>query len=178
MQLTRRNLIVWAACAALCSGAGVAAAQAIAESPPPAAITQTKSITTFRTQTQFVTVRVRGKVIRHHDHVLVVFVPRVVFHTHSAPRRRIVVPAHIVRIVRRPATPTGPPVALVDGVAPLPVTVTVPETVTVPGPVQTVVSTYVTTQVVPTTTTETSVTTLTVTVPLTDATTQEEIWHR
>jgi hypothetical protein len=176
--LTTRRVIGVLLLAAGMSYVGWTAASAM---PGTDTVDRTTTHLVVRHRTRFVTVRVRGKVIRRVDHVLVVQVPRVVFHTRTKPRRRIVVPAHIVRIFRRPSTPTSPVVSLVQGVAPLPETVTVPEMVTVPGPVQTVVSTFVTTQLVPTTTTETSVTTLTVTVPLTDGatTTQEAFqWHR
>jgi hypothetical protein len=169
VQLTRRFLTAWIVLAVVGAAAGWQVAAAIGENPPTVADTQTRTVrsTVVHPETRFVTVRVRGKVIRRVDHVLVVQVPRVVFHTRTRPSRRIVVPAHIVRIFRRPSTPTSPVVSLVQGVAPLPVTITVPETITVPGPTETVVSTFVSTQLVPTTTTETSVTTLTVSVPLT-----------
>lgn len=163
-------MAAWALCVFACAAGGWQVAQTIGQEPPTVAQTQTRTVrsTVVRRQTRFVTVRVRGKVIRRVDHVLVVYVPRVVFHTRTPPRRRIVVPPHVVRIREKHQPATGPPiVAAVVGVAPPPVTITMPVTITVPGPVQTFTSTVVSTQLVPTTTTETSVTTLTVSVPLT-----------
>jgi hypothetical protein len=132
---------------------------------------QTRTRTLHRTstirQTRYVTVHVHGKVIRRYDHVLVVYVPRVVFHTHTTPRRRIVVPAHVVRVVHRPATPTSPPFALVQGVSPPPITVTFPVTVTVPvtetGPGPTTTLTQLLTETQPA-----STVTSTITIPLGD----------
>jgi hypothetical protein len=164
-------MAVWCVFAVGGAAAGWQVATAIGEQPPTVADTQTRTVssTVVHRKTRFVTVHVRGKVIRRVDHILVVRVPRVVFHTRTTPRRRIVVPAHVVRIREKHPSLPGPPVeAAVVGVAPPPVTVTIPVTVAVPGPTETVTSTVVSTQLVPTTTTETSVTTLTVSVPLTD----------
>jgi hypothetical protein len=120
---------------------------------------QTLARTTYQTktirQTRLVTMHIRGRVIRRHDHYIVVVVPRTIFHTRT---HRIVVPRHTVRIRNHPGL-----VSAVVGVAPPPVTVsvpypvTVPVTVTVPGPTTTVISPPVTVTVP---------TTVTVTVPL------------
>jgi hypothetical protein len=166
--MTRRFMAVWCVFAVGGAAAGWQVATAIGEQPPTVADTQTRTVrsTVVHRQTRFVTVRVRGKVIGRHDHVLVVYVPQVVFHTRTPPRRRIVVPPHVVRVFRRPATPTSPPLALVQGVAPVPVTVTVPVTVEVPGPTTTVTG-PTTTVTLPQATTTVTVPT-TITVPLGD----------
>lgn len=114
------------------------------------------------TSTRLVTIRVKGRVIRRVDHVLLVRVPRVIFiHDHS----RIIVPAHVVRL-RRTTAPSGAPVNLIAGVTPVPVTVTVPVYLT--GPTTTVTATttatVTSTELVPTTVTTT------ITVPLGETT--------
>jgi hypothetical protein len=170
VQLTRRFLVVWGVLALVGAVGGWQVAAAIGENPPTVADTQTRTVrsTVVHRRTRFVTVRVRGRVIRRVDHVLVVQVPEVVFHTRTKPRRRIVVPAHVVRIREKHPSLPGPPVqAAVVGVAPPPVTVTVPVTVEVPGPTTTVTGPTTTVTLPQATTTETSVTTLTVSVPLT-----------
>jgi hypothetical protein len=123
---------------------------------------RTAYVTHVKVKRRVIRVRVPAKIIRRFDHVIVWRTARYVFVYHG---HRHVIPPHVVRVVYRRPFPGSPPVAAVLGVAPPPVTVTVPETIT--EPVQTVVSTVVSTQLVPTTTTETSVTTLTVSVPLT-----------
>jgi hypothetical protein len=134
----------------------------------PSVAPQTAARTLNRTYTQartrFVTVHVRGRVLHRYDHVLVVYVPRTVFHTRTVPSRRIVVPAHVVRIKRRemPVPPFGA-TSLIVGVTPPPVTIDVPVTITVPGPTTTVTG-PTTTDV--TTETDTQTVTVTVTVPL------------
>ena len=141
--------------------AGWHVAASVGQTPTTAA-TRTLHLTRTSTVThqQVVTVRVRGHVISHHDSVLVVYVPRIIVRTPGGHHK--VVPPHIVRVVRRPATPTSPPFALVAGVGPppetvtVPVTVTVPETVTVPGPATTV--TQVVTQTLPASTVTTTIT--------------------
>jgi hypothetical protein len=165
VQLTRRLAAIWAVCAAVMGGLGWQVAVAIGEHPPTVADTRTRTVhaTVVHSQTRFVTVRVRGKVIRRYDHILVVQVPAVIFHTRTTPSRRIVVPAHVVRIFRRPSTPTSPVVSLVQGVGPTAITVTVPVTVTVPGPATTVTG--------PTTTVTLPQATTTITVPTTITTT-------
>jgi hypothetical protein len=145
-------------------GFGAASTHILSNVTPSTEATTFTRISTHH-QTRFVTVHVRGKVIRRHDHILVVRVPRVVFHTRTIPRRRIVVPTHVVRIREKHKPVIGPPVvAAVLGVAPSPVTVTVPVSVTVPvtvtGPTTTVTG-PTTTVTLPQVTT-----TVTVTVPL------------
>jgi hypothetical protein len=132
----------------------------------PAAVTTqavTRTRTTVQTHTRLVTLRVRGRVIRRHDHILVVLVPRTVFRTHGTPRRRIVIPRHVVRIHQPPPVFGVTSAVSVLGVAPPPETVTVPFTVTVPlvvpGPTTTVTETQPVPFPVPTTVT------VTVTVP-------------
>jgi hypothetical protein len=129
------------------------------------AATTTLERTTVKHRTKLVTVKVKGRVIRRVDHLLVVQVARQVFHTHTTPSRRIVVPRHVVRILRRPATASEPILSLVQGVAPAPVTVFVPTTVTVPVdvPGPTVTQTDTVTQTVPS---PPVTVTITVTVPL------------
>lgn len=139
---------------------GLGVARGVASRPVETrSLTRTLHHTT--TQTRLVTVRVRGRVIRRHGHVLVVLVPRTIFHTRTTPSRRIVVPRHVVRI-RQPLPIFGETEAVI-GVAPPPqtVTVTVTEMVAVPGPVTTVTSTQTVTETSPPTTS-----TITVTVPL------------
>lgn len=129
---------------------------------PETAATTTLHRTATVTRQHVVTVRVRGHVVSHHDHVLVVYVPRIIVRTPSGTRK--VVPPHIVRVVRRPATPTSPQTALVAGVGPPPETVTVPVTITVPetvpGPTSTVTATTVQTVTQPA-----STVTVTITIP-------------
>lgn len=137
---------------------GLGVARGVASAP-----VQTRSLTRTlhhtTTQVKLVTVRVRGKVIRRHDHILVVLVPRTVFHTRTTPSRRIVVPRHVVRI-RQPLPVFGETEAVI-GVAPPPQTVTVTEQVPVPGPTTTVTDTTTTTTTEPGTTV-----TVTVTLPI------------
>lgn len=126
----------------------------------------TQAVTTTLHSTEhevrLVTIHVRGKVIRRHDHILVVYVPRTVFHTWGDGHHRIVIPAHRVKI-REPQPVFGITSAVV-GVSPLPVTVTVP--VTIPGPTTTVTG-PTTTVTLPQATTTVTVPT-TITVPLSD----------
>lgn len=131
---------------------GLGVAQAVAPAgTAKATITHTNHELRVVTHTRFVTLHVKGRVLRRYGRVVVVYVPRTIFHTHTTPSHRIVVPAHVVRIRRRPATPLFPTAmtSFVIGVAPPPVTIEVPVTVTIttPGPV--------TTEYVPTTITET-----------------------
>lgn len=152
-----------------CMGVGVAQAVASPQHEAVVATTHTLTDTTTRVvhHTRLVTVRVKGRVLRRHDHVLVVQVPRVVFVNHVT-HKRVVVPPHVVRIFKRPATPTSPPVALVQGVAPPPVTlvepVTTEVTVEVPVPLPPVTVTSVQTVTSPPVTLPQETTTVYVTV--------------
>lgn len=123
------------------------------------AATRTFHHSTTVTRTRFVTIHVRGKVLSRHDHILVVYVPRTVFRNH-ATNKRIVVPAHRVRI--HEPTPAFGETSAVVGISPLPVTVTVPVYVTVPGPTTTIQG--------PTTTVTLPQDTTTVTIPTTTTT--------
>ena len=130
-----------------------------AAAPPISTVSETRTLHFTHSQTRFITVHVKGRVISRVDHILVVYVPKTVFKTHTKPARRIVVPAHRVKI-HEPGPVFGVTSAVV-GVTPLPVTVTVdvPVTVTVPGPTTTVQG--------PTTTVTLPQDTTTVTVPTT-----------
>lgn len=144
--------------------AGSEFAKAIPNSITPSTVAETTTLRHTRIvhKTRLVTIRVKGRVIRRHDHIIVVQVARQVFHTHTKPRRRIVVPRHVVRI-RQPFDGAMPVQAII-GVAPPPVTVTVTETVAIPGPTTTI--TGPTTTVTSPPETVTVPTTITITVPL------------
>jgi hypothetical protein len=134
--------------------------------PTVLANTRTLHQTTAVTDTRYVTVHVKGRVLHRYDHILVVYVPRTVFHTRTVPSRRIVVPAHVVRIKRHQVG--GPPFGVTSaivGVTPPPVTIDVPVTVTVPGPTTTITGPTTTVTDV-TTETDTQLVTVTVTLPL------------
>lgn len=88
------------------------------------------TITSHRTSTVTRTVHVRGHVLSRQGRELVVYVPRVVVRTRT---RRIVVPAHVVRIRHTRPGSSAPTHALVTGVGPVPETVTVSVPVTVGG---------------------------------------------
>jgi hypothetical protein len=141
---------------------GLGVAQAVT-TPVSEVRTQTLHHTRLVTHTRYVTVRVKGHVIRRHDHVLVVYVPRTTFRNHVT-EKRVIVPAHVVKI-REPSPPPGWGVtsAAIIGVAPPAEVVTVQVPVVIPGPVTTVTS--VETVTLPQTTTVTEETT--VTLPLT-----------
>lgn len=157
MQLTRRFVVVYAVCVVVMGAGGWSMANAIGQSPT-VAVTHTLHETRTRTTQRVVTVKVRGRVLRRHDHVLVVQVPRYVFRERRAPHRRVVVPAHIVR-VKQPDPPFGVTAAVI-GVAPPPITVTVPVTVTVdvPGPTVTLPQATTTVTVLTTVTVPTTIT--------------------
>lgn len=150
----RRVGLVLFAAGQLLIGLTVAQA-AVSTAASSQAVTRTHTLTNTTTRiihrTKLVTVRVKGRVLRRHRHVLVVQVPRVVFVSHVT-HKRVVVPPHVVRIFKRPATPTSPPIALVQGVAPPPVTILEPVTtevtveVPVPEPPVTVTDTQTVTQ--------------------------------
>jgi hypothetical protein len=136
---------------------GLGVAQAVT-TPVSAVETQTQTQTLHHTrvvthtETRVVTVHVKGHVVSRHDHVLVVYVPRIVVKTPSGHHKTV--PPHIVRI-REPEPPLfGVPAtaAFVIGVAPPPVTVDVPVTMTETVPVDvagpTVTSTSVSTEFV------------------------------
>jgi len=146
---------------AACGLGGLAIASAVPENATQS-ITTTLQRTRIEHEVRLVTIHVRGKVIRRHDHVIVVEVPRVVFRS-RVTHKRIVVPAHRVKI-REPRPIFGVTSAIV-GVTPLPVTVTVP--VVIPGPVTTVPG-PTTTITLPQDTTTVTVPT-TITVPLTSS---------
>jgi hypothetical protein len=145
---------------------GLGVAQAVT-TPVSEVETQTQTLhhTRLVTHTRYITVRVKGHVIRRHDHVLVVYVPRTVFRNHVT-EKRVVVPAHVVRI-REPSPPPGWGVtsAAVIGVAPPAEVVTVQVPVVIPGPVTTVTSVEMVTLPQQTTTVTLPQDTTTVTLP-------------
>ena len=136
------------------AGFGAATSHVISSVTPK---TEARTVTSVATRhtTRYVTIHVKGHVLRRYDHVLVVYVPRTTFRNH-ATHRRVVVPAHVVKI-REPMPVFGVTNAAIIGVAPPPVTVYVPVTVTIPaatvtGPTTTVTLPQATTTVtVPTT---------------------------
>lgn len=141
---------------------GLNLAIATAGTITPETLARTTTLHSTVSHTQFITRHVRGKVLHRYDHTLVVYVPRTVFHTHS---RRIVVPAHVVRIKRVQSNgPTFGTTSLIIGVTPPPVTVMVPVTLTIPGPTTTVTGPTSTVTDV-TTVTDTQLVTVTVTLP-------------
>lgn len=170
MQLTPRTLIVWAVCACLCALGGWKYADTISSSPPPVVagtrtIHDTRIITKIRRRV--IKVRVPAKIIHRYDNVIVWQTARYVF-VYRGKRR--VIPPHIVRVRyhhhhRHGGGTTQAPVAAVVGVAPPPVTITVPVTVDVPGPTTTVTG-PTTTETLPQATTTVTVPT-TITVPAT-----------
>jgi hypothetical protein len=170
VQLTRRFVTAWAVLAVGGAAAGWQVATAIGENPPTVADTQTRTVhsTVVHRQTRFVTVRVHvpAKIINRFDHVIVWRTARYVFVYRG---HRHVIPPHVVRVVYRRPYPGSPPVALVQGVAPVPVTVTVPVTVDVPGPTTTVQGPTTTVSLPQATTTVTVATT--VTLPLSETST-------
>lgn len=135
---------------------GLGVARGVAS--PPSTQSLTRTLHRTMTQTRLVTVRVRGRVIRRHDHILVVLVPRTIFHTRTTPSRRIVVPRHVVRIHESPPVFGEQSAVSVIGVAPPPQTVTVTQTIAVPGPTVTVTSVQTVTETTPPTTLTVTVT--------------------
>lgn len=140
------NAAVFGALGLLLVGWG--AAEKVSTHQPAAAsrlVTQTRYATRVHTRTRTVTIHVKGRVIRRRDHIIYVLVPRTVFHTRTLPRRRIVVPEHVVRVHQPPPIFGEQSAATVLGVAPPPVTVFAPVTVTVPvdvpGPTTTITET-------------------------------------
>lgn len=125
---------------------GVSLSMAATGNLPGETVAQTRTLHETRTHTleRTVTVKVRGKVIRRYDHIIVVQVPRYIFVTRRT-HQRIIVPPHVVRIRQAPASP----IAAVLGVAPVPITITIPYPV--PGPTTTII--VPTTITVPTTVT-------------------------
>lgn len=117
----------YASAAALLMAGGFTVAANVAATPT-AAVTRTVHHTRVETHTHNVTVKARGRVLRRVGGTLVVYIPRMVVDGH-------VIPAHIIRIRRRPPA-TGGGVTIV----PPAVTVTVP----VPGPTVTVTAPPVT----------------------------------
>jgi hypothetical protein len=164
VKLTPLRAVAWVVVLGLCSIGGLELGNLAGREPSVLAATRTIHHTRVVRTTRYVTIHVKGRVLGRHDHILVVFVPRSIFHTHTLPSRRIVVPGHVVRIKEREPV-FGPTISAVIGVAPPPTTIYVPVTITVPGPTTTVTGPTTTVTLPQDTTTVTVPTTITVLPP-------------